>query len=134
MTATGGEPPDGSQPFAPVDYPEDAALPPPVPQWWGYPPASPYGYAGYPPAKPPGTNGKAIGALVASALGIVCCGMSAIAGVILGIVAMRETRRSGQDGFGIALAATIIGGLAVLGYLLYLLLYVAVFASGWQWT
>lgn len=127
MTGTGAEPPDD----APVDYPDYAALPPPV--YPGYPPPGPYGY-GYPMGKPPGTNGKAIGALVASAFGVLCCGVSAIAGVILGVVAMRETKRTGQDGFGIALAATIIGGLVLAGYLLYLLLYVAVFASGSSWA
>ncbi|SEH69484.1 protein of unknown function [Mycolicibacterium rutilum] len=121
--------------FAPVDYPDN--LPPPVPgyppPYWGYPPAGPYGYSPYPVGKPPGTNGKAIGGLVASVLGVICCGVSAIAGVILGVIAIRETRRTRQDGYGIALAATIIGGLTIAGYLIYLVLYVALIASGWQW-
>ena len=86
-------------PNPPVDYPPDAALPPPV-----YPPPYPgvVGYPGYPgyyqggydpyrPAKPPGTNGKAIAALVTSLVGLFCCGLPSIVGLILGVIAMRET-------------------------------------------
>ena len=65
--------------------------------------------------KPPGTNGKAIAALVCSVSGFVCC-LSAIPGVILGIAAMRETKRTGQDGYALALAGTILGGLMVVGH------------------
>ena len=35
---------------------------------------------------------------------------------------MRETKRTGQDGYAIALIGTIIGGLVVAGWVLYLLL------------
>lgn len=139
----GAEKPD---PFAPVDYPTDAGLPPPLyppplpPQ--GYPqpyPAAPtyypgtaYGYDPYRPMRPPGTNGKAIGALVCSLVGVFCCGLTCIVGVVLGVIAMGETKRTGQDGYGIALAGTIIGGLATAGFLVYILLYLSVLASGWQ--
>lgn len=139
-----GQQPD---PNAPVEYPPDAGLPPPVyPQPYpgaagypgapGYPPAPGYypgvGYDPYRPMKPPGTNGKAIAALVCSASGLVCC-VSAIPGVILGIAAMRETKRTGQEGYGLALAGTIIGGLMVAGMLLYVLVIIGLSASGWQW-
>lgn len=144
----GGENPDRPDPFAPVDYPADMGLPPPVqssagyqppeypPTYPGYyaPPAYGYGYDPYRPLRPPGTNGKAIAALVCSLVGVFCCGVTCIPGVILGGLAMRETRRTGQDGFGIALAGTIIGGLAVAGFLVYLVIYVGLFASGWQWA
>ncbi len=60
--------------------------------------------------KPPGTNGKAIAALVTSLAGLLFCGLPSIAGIILGIVAMRETKRTGQDGFGLAVAGVAIGG------------------------
>jgi hypothetical protein len=46
---------------------------------------------------------------------------------------MRETKRTGQEGYGMALAGTIIGGLAVAGLVLYLLLMIGLWASGWQW-
>ncbi|MBE1552448.1 hypothetical protein GGC64_006535 [Mycobacterium sp. OAS707] len=118
----------------PVDYPADAGLPPPV-----YPPPYPgaTGYPGYDPyrpMKPPGTNGKAIAALVTSLLGLVCCGLPSIAGLVLGIIGMRETKRTGQDGYVLALVGTIIGGLAVAGWVAYLLLSISIYASGWQWA
>jgi Domain of unknown function (DUF4190) len=121
----------------------DAGLPPPVypppapgysPSYPAYYPAAGYGYDPYRPMKPPGTNGKAIGALVCSVVGLMCCGLTSIIGVVLGVIAMRETKRTGQDGWGIALAGTIIGALAVAGLVLYMLLYIGLIASGGQWT
>jgi hypothetical protein len=47
---------------------------------------------------------------------------------------MRETKRTGQDGYTIALVGTIIGGLAVAGWVVYLLLSISIYASGWQWA
>jgi len=134
-------PPPQPDPNAPVDYPPDAGLPPPVypPPYPGAPgyPAAPGYYPGpgypYRPMKPPGTNGKAIAALITSLVGLMCCGLPSIAGLILGVMAMRETKRSGQEGYAIALVGAIIGGLAVAGWVLYLLLYVGLMASGWQW-
>ncbi|AMO62818.1 integral membrane protein [Mycolicibacterium phlei] len=105
---------------APPPYPPPAYPPPPnYPPPQGYSPY--YPYPGYLLAKPAGVNGMAIGALVASIGGVACCGLSAVPGLLLGVLAMRETRRTGQDGYGIALAATIIGGLVVAGTLLYFL-------------
>jgi hypothetical protein len=136
MTGSGPEQPAGGPeyPSEPVDYPADAGLPPPV-----YPPPYPGAfYAGaydpYRPTKPPGTNGKAIAALVTAIAGMFCCGLPSIAGLILGVIAMRETRRTGQDGYAIALVATIIGGLVTAGWILYLLLSIGLYASSWQWA
>jgi hypothetical protein len=138
-----GQQPD---PFAPVEYPTDAGLPPPVyptpvyhaPPYPGYPPAPGYypgvAYDPYRPMKPPGTNGKAIAALVTSLVGLMCCGLPSIAGLILGVIAMRETKRTGQDGYAIALVGAIIGGLVVAGWVLYLLLSIGIYASSWQWA
>ena len=132
-----------ADPYAAVDYP-DAGLPPPVysapyPGAPGYPVAAGYPYQTdpydpYRPMKPPGTNGKAIAALVTSLVGVFFCGLPSIAGLILGFVAMRETRRTGQDGFGIALAGAIIGGLVVAFWMLYLLVMVVIAASGFQFA
>jgi len=85
-------------PNPPVDDPADAGLPPPV-----YPPPYATGYPGYPgyhpwaydpyrPTKPPGTNNLAIAALVTSLAGLLCCGLSSIVGLVLGVVGMRETK------------------------------------------
>src|ERR671931_277330 len=109
MTSSGPEEPSraseypslensGSQPdpFAPVDYPAP-----------GYYTGA--GYDPYRPMKPPGTNGKAIAALITSLVGLFCCGLPSIAGLVLGVIGMRETKRTGQDGYAIALIGAIIG-------------------------
>jgi hypothetical protein len=159
MTASG---PEQSQPFggtecpslenttpqadpnATLDYPRDAGLPPPV--YPRYPGAAGYpGYAGapayypgaydpYQPAKPPGTNSRATAALVTSLAGLLCCGLPSIVGLVLGVIGMRETKRTGQDGYTIALIAVIIGGLAVAGWVIYLLVSISLYATDWQWT
>ncbi|MHA3020008.1 DUF4190 domain-containing protein [Mycobacterium sp. BMJ-28] len=127
-------PPD---PFAPVDYPADPGLPPPV-YSAPYPPAPGYPYPapfpGYDPyrQKPLGTNGKAIAALITALGGLVFCGIPSVVGLILGVIAMRETRRTGQDGWGLALAGVIIGGLAAAGLVLYILLWIGIIASGFS--
>lgn len=136
MTSSGpGLPPDGFEPPA-HDYPADAGLPPPVyPPYPGRPAAGYYPpYPGYPPLKPPGTNGKATASLVTSLVGLLCCGLPAIAGLVLGIMAMRETRSTGQEGYGLALAGVIISSLVVVGYVLYLLVIVLLYATNWQWA
>ncbi|TPG36134.1 DUF4190 domain-containing protein [Mycobacterium hodleri] len=103
-------------------YPQMGYPPPGMPAP-GYPPqyAGGYGYPydPYAQGRPPGTNGKAIGALVTSLAGLVFCGLPSVVGLILGIIAMRETKRTGQEGHGMALAGVIVGALAVAGWLLY---------------
>jgi hypothetical protein len=119
-------------PFAPLDYPYGPPYPPP-PLPGAYPgpyppPAAPYAPpAGYPYApfdpygRPPGTNGLAVGSLVCSLAGVLCC-LPAPAGLILGIIGMRETRRTGQEGYGFAVAGTVIGALVTVGIVLYVVL------------
>ena len=138
-----GTPPP-TDPHTPVDYPANyPSLPPPVypapypapsygssyppPSGYAYPPPAYPGYPGYAadpydpyrPTKPPGTNGKAIAALVTSVAGAMLCGLPSIAGIILGIIAMRETKRTGQDGFGLAVAGLVIGSIVVALAVLY---------------
>jgi hypothetical protein len=129
-------------PYAPVAYPTAyPPLPPPVypqPGAGGYPSGYP-GYAANPydpyrPAKPPGTNPKAIAALVTALAGLLFCGLPSIAGLILGVIAMRETRRTGQDGWGIALAGAIIGGVVAVLWVLYLVIAVGIYASRFQFA
>jgi hypothetical protein len=165
--------PQPSDPNAPVDYPTNPGLPPPVygaaysgppgypppPGPPGYPPPGypPPGYApppgypvgppgyqpyagGYPYAvdpydpyrqmKPQGTNGKAIAALATSLGGLLFCGVPSIVGLVLGVIAMRETKRTGQEGYGLALAGVIVGGLVVLGWVAYVVLIIGLAASG----
>jgi hypothetical protein len=124
---------------APVDYPTYPGLPPPI-----YPtPYARYG-AGYPyaanpydpyrPMKPQGTNGWAIAALIISLVSLLFCGLTSIVGLIVGIIAMRDTKRTGQDGYGIALAAVLISSIPIVLWVLYWLFFVVIFASGFQWA
>ena len=146
---SGGYPPP---PPGPPGYPPPGAFPPPPPYPGGpsygpgAPPyghnpygADPYGpnpydpnaygpgpfYDPYQPLKPPGTNGKAIGAMVSSVAGFVLClcFVPSIVGIVLGVMAMNETKRTGQDGRGLALAAVVIGAGTIV-------LYLALFAFG----
>lgn len=135
MSTNGPQPPDGYD--RPLDYPEDAGLPPPV-----YPtphpnlPGSGYhtphlGYPAYPGnasyfPPPPGTNGKAVTALVCALAGLMCCGLTSLIALILGPIAMSETKRTGQNGRGMALAAVIISGLTVGAWVVYILVYTVV--------
>ena len=129
--------PPQPNPYVPVDYPSGAGLPPLIhPPPPGYPGAPGYypAYDPYRPIKPPGTNGNAIAALVSAISGLLCCGLLGIVGLIFGVVAMREIKRTGQDGYGLALAGVIIGGLTLAGTLIVVVLYLALMFSGWQWT
>ncbi|MGB3486113.1 MAG: DUF4190 domain-containing protein [Mycobacterium sp.] len=109
-------------PGTPPNYP-----PPPFPGYGAYAPYNPYDPYGQ--GKPPGTNGKAIAALVTAIGGLVLCGLPSIAGIILGAIAMRETKRTGQDGYGLALAGLIIGCLVVALGILYVIFVVVVAAN-----
>ena len=84
------------------------------PQGPGYGP--PPGYGGY-PWYPRSTNTMAILALVFAFL-------FAPAGLILGILARKEIRRTGEDGDGLALAGIIIGGIVTGIWLLLIVLLV----------
>lgn len=118
-------PPD---PHEPIDYP--ASYPPPPP---GYPPPYPFPppYQGGPGVYDPyltsphqGTNGQAIGAFVCALIGVpLCfCAIPSLVGIVLGVVAMNETRRTGQPGHGLALAAVIIGAVTLaLGIAVYVI-------------
>jgi hypothetical protein len=128
---------DASQPYAPVD-PAGNSVPPPDYSPGAPPPAFPPPYHGgvpYDPyAKPQTTNAQAIGALVSSIAGMVicCCGVPSLIGLILGIVAMNETRRTGQAGHGLALAAVIIGGIGLLFFIGFWLFFIFGGNRSWE--
>ena len=94
----------------------------------GYPLPAPYPVAGgYPPARTE-TNGMAIGALVCSIAGLATCALSSVVGVVLGIIALNQIKRTGQQGRGMALAGVVIGGvvtaLVVIGLIVYVIFFV----------
>jgi hypothetical protein len=80
---------------------------------------SPYGqpqYGAYGPQT--STNGLAIASLVCSLAGLVTC-ISAPVGVVLGHVAKRQIRQTGEQGEGLANAGLVVGYIVtVLGVLL----------------
>ncbi|NLG56352.1 MAG: DUF4190 domain-containing protein, partial [Rhodococcus sp.] len=85
-------------PYLPYQYPAAPYLPP-----------YPYPYA------PRGTNGFAIGAFIASTAGsFAACGLGAVVGIILGIVALRQIKENPQGGKGFAIAGVAIGAVVVL--------------------
>ena len=94
------------------DQPPQPPPPPPYPA--GYP-------AGYPVAygAPPPTNTLAIVSLVTAFL----CGP---AGFVLGIIALRQIKRTREGGSGLAIGGIVVGGLSLLAALLV----VVVFALG----
>lgn len=87
----------------------------------GYPaPAYPaYGYAA-----PQKTNGLAIAALVLSLVGFTSC-ITAPVGAILGHVAQKQIRQTGEGGEGMAKAAIIVGWILTGLLVLLILFYVA---------
>lgn len=145
------EPQQPSQYPPPVDYPE---YPPPTfqppPQYPQYPPsypppsppyypppyhAGPAAYPGYlDPYDPyraasgPGTNGLAIGSLVASILGyplLAACysGVAAwVTGIVLGIFALNQIKKTNQPGRGMAIAGIAVGATGLVLGALFLLI------------
>ncbi|MGL4304933.1 MAG: DUF4190 domain-containing protein [Mycobacteriaceae bacterium] len=93
---------------------------PPYPQSYGQ---TRYGYP--PSGQPVGTNGLAVASLITSLTGIFTCGLGAIVGLILGIIALKQTRETRQDGHGLALAGVIIGGVILTLIIAYLAFLVA---------
>ncbi|MCZ8377387.1 DUF4190 domain-containing protein [Mycobacterium sp. CPCC 205372] len=133
-----------------VEYPSlENSPPPPDAQWAGTPNHQPPhpgysgypgypGYGAYPPpggyGAPRGTNTNAIIAVIASAAGLVLCGAPAIVGVVLGVIAMRDTRRTGQDGHGLALTAVILGALVLAFYAIYVIVVAGLVIMSPQWA
>lgn len=106
-------------PPPPINYPPINYPPPPYqPPGYGYgPPLYPGGYyprpdyqGAYGPqaAAQSGTNGMAIASLISSFTGLLCC-IGGIVGIVLGIIALDQIKRTRQDGYAIAVAGIVIG-------------------------
>jgi len=105
-------------------YPEPAYGPGPGgygPGPGGYPPPGGYPGPGYPPAQKPGTNGFAIAALIFGIIGGI------LLGFIFGFIALSQTKRTGQNGRGLALAGIILS--AIWTIIVALLVIVAIATS-----
>ena len=62
-------------------------------------------------------------------LSLVLAFVFAPAGLVLGIVARRQIRQTGEEGDGLALAGIIIGAIATAFFVLAIVLWVVAFAS-----
>jgi len=127
----GGYLPQAAGPYPQAGSPEGGAYPQQTghPQQVAYPQQTyapgPYAPAPYGYAPPPPTNTLAIVSLVCSALGLTT-GITAIAGVICGHLALGQISRSGEQGRGLAIAGIVIGyavivlfALIIMGWLLF---------------
>lgn len=81
----------------------------------------PYGPYGYYPSPP--TSTLAILALVFSLV-------IPPAGLVLGIVGLRQIRRSGEGGRGMAVAGVVVGGVFTALFLIYFVLLIILITSG----
>jgi hypothetical protein len=121
-----GDPPSGHGP--PPGYgPPPGFGPPPgygPPPGFGPPPGYGPGYGpppGYPAWRRP-TNTMAI-------LALVMAFVFAPAGLVLGIVARRQIRETGEEGDGLALAGIIVGAIATAFFALAIVFWFAAVAS-----
>ncbi|MFD8230564.1 DUF4190 domain-containing protein [Streptomyces sp. NPDC059696] len=90
-------PPPGSEPF------RDPFGPPPANRPPAAPPHGPYGSAGRPHGAPVSVNALAVVALV---LGVLC--FLPAAAIVPGLIALRQIRRTGQSGRGMAIAGAVL--------------------------
>lgn len=152
----GYPPPPPVDPQMPVNYPDSAPGYPPSPPAFfpppyqagppGYPNHSGHpgypGYSGYPdpydpyrPISTPGTNGLAIGSLVASIGGfplLFACytGVAAwIAGIVLGIIALNQIKQTPQEGRGLAIAGIAVGVVGLMVAALAAILLIAAYST-----
>ena len=79
--------------------------PPPAPGAYGYPPGIGY------PQQSAGTNGFAIASLACALAGLLCLGTISFLGLIFGVVALNQIKKTGQGGHGLAIAGIVVGGL-----------------------
>ncbi|MYS91751.1 MULTISPECIES: DUF4190 domain-containing protein [Streptomyces] len=98
-------PPPGNQqprdPYGPqpANWPQGAQ---------GHSPCGPYGPTGRPYGAPVSVNALAVAALV---LGVLC--FLPAAGLVLGLIALRQIRRNGQSGRGLAIAGAVLSSVGV---------------------
>jgi Domain of unknown function (DUF4190) len=114
--------PGPAQPaYAQPGYGQHGYAPPPGYAPPGYPPPG-YGPPGYPPVYVRPTNTMAI-------LALVMAFVFAPAGLILGIVARKQIRETGEDGDGLALAGIIVGGIVTAIFAFFIVLWIIAFAA-----
>lgn len=97
------------------------------PGYGGYPAATPYQPYGY-AAPQQGTNGLAIGSLIASILGLCTC-IGSIVGIILGVIALNQIKERGGQGRGMALGGIWVGAVGIVLTIVWVIVNIA--AANW---
>ena len=110
-----GGPGYGQVPGYPPGYGPPGYAPP------GYGPPG-YGPPGYPPMYPRPTNTMAI-------LALVLAFVFAPAGLVLGIMARKQIRQTGEQGDGLALAGIIVGSIACAIWILVIVFWIIAFTA-----
>ncbi|MFC0454425.1 DUF4190 domain-containing protein [Rhodococcus jostii] len=121
----------GPNPYAaPNQYGPQGQYGGPAPQYGApnpYGTPNPYG-APYPQSL--GTNGLAIASLITSIIGGCFYGLGSIVGIVLGVIALGQIKKSGQEGRGLAIAGIVIGGTYIAAWIVFFLIMVIAAASG----
>jgi preprotein translocase subunit SecG len=100
-------------------YPGNQA-PPPAGGPYGPPPGVPYGYPyGYAYPVRPATNTMAI-------LALVFAFVFAPAAIVMGIVARKQIKRTGEDGMGLAIAGLVVGIVFTAFMVIYLIVVIVI--------
>jgi hypothetical protein len=121
----GGPPPGSLGPYGQPGYAQPGyAQPAYAQQGYAQPGYAPPGYPppGYPPVYVRPTNTMAI-------LALVMAFVFAPTGLILGIVARKQIRETGEDGDGLALAGIIVGGIVTAIFVFFMVLWIIAFAA-----
>ncbi len=102
--------------------PPMAAPPPPPPNYGGG--AGYGGGAPVPGVVPPGTNPFAIASIICSVVLTCLCGFGSGIGLIFGVIALIQIKKTGQAGRGLALVGIIVGAvvvvLSIIGWIFFL--------------
>jgi hypothetical protein len=101
--------------------------PPPVPMPMP-PPVAPYGYM--PVAHPQRTNSLAVGSLICGIGQIFVWTPASIAAVIMGHIARRQIRQTGEAGDGMAVAGLVLGWIGIALTLLFVFIIIVAVAAG----
>ena len=108
----------------PVQFQQPVQYQQPVPYQQPMPYGA-YGQYGGGYAPPVGTNGLAIASLVTSIVGGCLYGLGAVVAIILGVVALGQIKRTGQQGRGMAIAGISIGAAVIALWVVFIIFAVA---------
>ncbi|MBE3068076.1 MAG: DUF4190 domain-containing protein [Chloroflexi bacterium] len=121
----GPDMPGGGMPGSPTDSAgaSDSQRPVPGAPGGGMP------VAGMPPGPAPAdkASGVALAATILSILGLLCCGLTSIVGIILGVIELGRIKKgeSSSKGRGLAMAGIIIGAIVIGLYVLVTIISIA---------